>query len=247
MPSKKSFSAAISATALTLALAACSSDTVEPTPTPGATSAPTEAPGEMFEVGEVSFEDFEERVVPPNQAIKTLHVKSTGKVSSGDTSQDIVSEGDVDQTDPDNIKFYIEATGDVKYTVVQVDGEQYYKEGEKAWVQAPVGQDGESTFPVTTSTSFFKELGAIEDSVTKIEYLGLDEGAHKFSLDVNVDLVMGAEEGVFGDTVMLVWLNDDYELVKIDSTIEVNGVTSAIVSEQSALNEPVNIEVPDLD
>lgn len=100
------------------------------------------------------------------------------------------------------------------------------------------------TFPITTSTSLFKELGAIEDSVTKVEYLGLEDGAHKFSLDVNVDLVMGAEEGVFGDTVMLVWLNDDYELVKLDSTITVNGVTSAIVSEQSALNEPVTIEAP---
>lgn len=239
MPSKKSFSAAISATALTLALAACSSDTVEPTPAPSATSAPTEAPGEMFEVGEVSFEDFEERVVPPNQAIKTLHVKATGEVSSGETSQDIISEGDVDQTDPNNVKFRMEATGDVEYTVVQVDGRQYYKEEGKPWTEAPM-----DVFPITTSTSLFQELGAIEDSVTKVEYLGLEDGAHKFSLDVNVDLVMGAEEGVFGDTVMLVWLNDDYELVKLDSTITVNGVTSAIVSEQSALNEPVVIEAP---
>lgn len=239
----KTFSAVVAAAALTLTLSACSSDPGTPTPSP---TTQTTAPVEMFDEGVVSFAEFEERVVPPNQAIKTLRVKSTGEVTAGETSQNIVSEGVVDQSDPDNIKFSIESTGDVEYEVIQIDGVQYYTEDGENWSQAPVGADGGSAFPVTTSTSFFKELSAIDGSVTKVEYMGVDEGAHKFSLDVDVDLVMGTEDGVFGDNEMVVWLNDDYELVKLDSTIVVNGVTSAIVSEQSEFNEPIAIEAPEL-
>lgn len=242
MSSRKTFSAVVTAAALAFTLSACSADdeTAEPAPSPSATA--TEEPTvEMFEVGEISFSDFEERVVAPNQAIKTLKVKSTAVVSSGETTQETVSEGVVDQTDPDNLKFHIDVSGDMEYSVIQVDGRQYFKEGKGDWVEESV-----DSLPVTTSTSLFKELGSIEGPVTKVEYFGVEDDAHKFTLDVNVDSVMGTAEGVFGDTVMVVWLNDDYELVKLDSTISVNGVKSEVLSEQSDFNEPVTIEAPEL-
>lgn len=212
-----------SAVAAVLSLTGCGTDSAS-SESPAAEESTTQAatPGT-----EVDADELAAHLSEGVHSYDTFHTEVTIRSSS----DSIEFEGDVDISDPDNIKMSSVGTanGGTQHIVI-VDGTQYVSMDDgQTWTESPATEDAVP----------FEEMNDYLDNVTKAVYDGTEEvngtQASIYSLTIDVGDSSGPAE-------YKAWVDDQYRIVKYVIEDGADGAVEGIVS---AFNEPVDITVPE--
>lgn len=206
-----------------VALAGCGTSDPTSSTTASASATQSVTPG-----SEVNLDKLKTELTKGMESIKTVHVLVN---VGGSTVQNI--EGDVDQTDPDNVKSAMKTeSGGVTTEVVTVGGVTY------------ASADGGNTWQKTTSTTATQPLSDVEQylsNVTKAVFTG-------------TAMVNGSEARAYTLTMTMpsstspvdykVWVDDEGRLVRSVLEMDVQGSQVSYNTTLSKFNEPVTITVP---
>lgn len=195
----------------------------ETPPAGGSTPTQTASPGEQ-----VDLDGLKKQLTEGTASITTAHVYL--KVS-GSTGQTV--EGDIDQTDPDNIKmsFTTNSSGATVKTIV-VDKNTY------------VSTDGGATWQRSTESAPIRPLQQQEEYLSHVKeavFQGTEdvEGVRARAYKLTLQLPSSPTP-----TEYEIWVDDDHRIIRALIEMDVSGSAVTYDTGLSDFGEPVTIEAP---
>lgn len=192
--------------------------------------------GFPFAVGEIEYDDFTQKVIPANKKIKTLRVQSISSVTTSEGEDVALTNGYIDQRDIENVKYRINVShNDEQSEYIRVDDEIWVKfEVEDKWL--PVGEN-DHQHTVTTSTDFFRGFGNDGEAITYLAYDGEDEVGHKFTMGVDLQILLDSPDESLGTSTTKIWINDELQMLRQETLVDTVSGTSILATEQKEFNE----------